>query len=295
MMSYTLSAASQGDEDKLKTAIERLIEEDPTLSTGYDELTNQLVLHGMGQAHLDMAVEKLRRKFKVSVKTDLPAVPYRETLARPVKHVEGKHKKQTGGAGQFGVCYIDVEPLPLGSGIEFIDKIFGGAIPRQFIPSVEKGIRARMAKGFLAGYPATDVRITLVDGKYHPVDSKDVAFQLAGSKGIKAAFDKGGVKLLEPYYRMEITVPTEVMGDVMGDITARRGRVLGMDTGPRKTVITAVAPLAEIQRYAPDLRAMTAGKGSYTMQFEGYEPLPSHLVDEVVANSPFRKDEEDEA
>jgi elongation factor G len=293
MMSYTIQATGKGDEDKLKTAIERLIEEDPTLSTGFDELSHAMTLNGMGQAHLDMSVAKLGRKFKVNVVTDLPAVPYRESLRRKVSHIEGKHKKQSGGSGQFGVCFIDVEPLPRNGGFEFVDKIFGGSIPKQYIPSVEKGVLARMAKGSVAGYPVVDIRVTLTDGKYHPVDSKDVAFQMAGSKGLAAALEKGGVKLLEPVYDLEIVVPTDNMGDIMGDITGRRGRVMGMEPKGRMTVIQASAPLAEIQRYAPDLRSMTGGKGTFTMRFSGYEEVPGNLQDDIIAASPFIKHDDE--
>ncbi len=294
MMSYTIRATSKGGEDKIKQAVERLIEEDPTITTSYDELSHQLVLNGMGQAHLDMAVARMIRKSKVQVATDLPLVPYRETIKRRVNHVEGKHKKQTGGAGQFGVCYIDVEPLPSGGGFEFVDKIFGGSIPRQFIPSVEKGLAKCMKNGALAGYPVVDIRVTLTDGKYHPVDSKDVAFQLAGSKGLKAAMNESGMKLLEPIYKMEIVVPTDNMGDVMGDITSRRGRVMGMNPRGKNTVIEATAPLSEIRRYAPDLRSMTGGKGTFTMHFEAYEEVPTNLVTNVVASSPFRQGSSDD-
>ncbi len=294
MMSYVVKPAGKGDEDKIKIGLERLLEEDPTLSVTFEDLTHQMVLNGMGQAHLDMAIERMKRKYKVHVTTELPPVPYRETLRKRVDHVEGKHKKQTGGAGQFGVCYINVIPLPRNQGFEFVDMIVGGAIPRQFIPSVEKGIVNRMKSGFLAGYPIVDIRIELVDGKYHPVDSKDVAFQLAGSKGLKAAFEKGGTVLLEPVMEMEIVVPTDVMGDVMGDITSRRGRVQGMEPRGKNTVIKAMCPLAEVQRYAPDLRGMTGGKGSFTMVLAGYEELPPNLVDKVVAASPFKKDDDED-
>lgn len=295
MMSYAIMPRGRSAEEKLKASLERLLEEDPTLSTSHDALSGQVVLSGMGQAHLELAVERLRRKFKVEVDTALPAVAYRETLARKVTGVEGRHKKQTGGAGQFGVCVIDVEPLPRGAGFEFVDRVFGGAIPRQYIPSVEKGVRARMERGFVAGYPMVDIQVTLTEGKYHPVDSKDVAFQMAGSKALKAACERAGVKLLEPVYRMEIVVPVECMGEVMGDVTGtRRGRVVGMDTRGRNAIVTAVAPLAEIQRYAPDLRSMTGGRGSFTMVFEGYEDLPAHLVDGVVRGSPFRAEEEED-
>jgi len=294
MMEYTITPAGKGDETKLKDALDRLLDEDPTLRLGYDDLSHKMVLRGMGQAHLDLSVDKMKRKFKVAVDTELPAVPYRETVRKKVTNVEGKHKKQTGGAGQFGVCYLDVEPMPKNHGFEFSDKIFGGAIPRQYIASVEKGIRARMKDGFLGGYPLVDVRVTLTDGKYHAVDSKDVAYQMAGSKGMKAAVAKAGIKLLEPVYKLEIVVPSDNMGDIMGDVTSRRGRILGMEPKGKKTIIQAVCPLAEMQRYAPDLRSMTGGQGTFTMEFEGYEDLPTNLVKKVVAASPFIKHDEDE-
>jgi elongation factor G len=293
MMSYVIEPASKGAESKLKIALERLLDEDPTLSTTFEDLTHHMVLQGMGQAHLDMSIARMKRKYKVEVTTALPPVPYRETIQRRVDNVEGKHKKQTGGAGQFGVCYLNVEPLESGEGFQFEDKIVGGSIPRQLIPSVEKGIRKRMNNGFLAGYPIVDVRVELFDGKYHPVDSKDVAFQMAGSKGLKAAFEKGGTRLLEPIYEMEIAVPTEVMGDIMGDITSRRGRVMGMDPKGKNTIIKALCPLAEIQEYAPLLRGMTGGKGTFTMKLASYESVPSHLVDKVVSASPFRRDDDE--
>lgn len=294
MMRFVIHPASKGDEDKLKVALERLLEEDPTLSLTHDDLTSQLVLEGMGQSHLEMAIEKMGRKYKVNVTTELPPVPYRETIRRRVDNVEGKHKKQTGGAGQFGVAFVNVMPAERGAGFEFVDMIKGGAIPRQYIPSVEKGMVERMKHGFLAGYPMVDIRVELVDGKYHPVDSKDVAYQLAGSKGLKAAFDKGGTVLLEPMYEMEIVVPSDTMGDVMGDINSRRGRVQGMEPKGNKTVIKAVAPLAEIQRYAPDLRAMTAGKGTFTLTFSSYEEVPPNMVDKIVASSPFKRDDDED-
>ncbi len=295
MMSLVLKPATKHDEDKLKTAIERVLEEDPTLSVTFESLTHQVVLQGMGQAQIEMAIEKMRRKYKVSVETDLPPVPYRETIKKAVSNVEGKHKKQTGGAGQFGVCFLNVRPLERGGGFEFVDRITGGAIPRQFIPSVEKGVRERLKRGYLAGYPIMDVAVELVDGKYHEVDSKDVAFQMAGSKGLKAAFEKGGSVLLEPIYALEIVVPTGSMGDILGDITSRRGRVIGMEPRGRNTVINAAAPLVEVQRYAQDLKSMTGGKGVFTMKLLGYEDVPSHLVSKIVAASPFIvKDEEDE-
>jgi elongation factor G len=294
MMSYVLHPEGRSDHDRIRGALDKMLDEDPTLSTGIDELTHEIVLHGMGQAHLDMAVARMARKYTVQVTTALPPVPYRETLRAAVTHVEGKHKKQTGGAGQYGVVTLNVTPLARGGGFRFDDHIKGGAIPGQFVPSVEKGIVDRMRSGFLAGYPIVDIAVTLVDGKYHPVDSKDVAFQMAGSKGLRAAFAQGGAVLLEPVMSMEIVVPTDVMGDVAGDVTSRRGRVTGMDARGRSTVIRATVPLAEVLRYAPDLRGLSGGKGSFTMHLAGYEEVPPHRVDAIVHASPFLKhDDED--
>lgn len=296
MMEFNITCKNKGEEDKLKIAVDKLIDEDPTLSIGYDELGRALTLKGMGQQHLEMAIDKMKRKFKLEVTSSLPLVAYRETIKKRVEGIEGKHKKQSGGAGQFGVCYINVAPLSRGEGFKFLDQIVGGAIPRQFIPAVEKGIISRMESGPLAGYPVTDLAVELIDGKYHPVDSKEVAFQMAGKKAILSALSQGGVKLLEPVYKMEITIPSESVGDIMGDITSRRGRVLGMDPDHKKTIIHAVCPLAEIQRYAPDLRSMTSGQGIFTMAFEGYEDVPSNLEAKIIKESPFggAKDEDDE-
>ena len=296
MMSFNIVCKNKGEEDKLGIAVDKLMDEDPTLSKGYDDLGRALTLKGMGQQHLEMAIDKMKRKFKLEVTSSLPLVAYRETLKKRVNNIEGKHKKQSGGAGQFGVCYINAEPLPRDGGFKFIDQIVGGAIPRQFIPAVEKGIVDRMKSGPLAGYPVTDVQVELIDGKYHPVDSKEVAFQMAGRKAILACLAQGGVKLLEPVYKMDITIPTDSVGDIMGDINSRRGRVLGMDPEHKKTVIHAICPLAEIQRYAPDLRAMTSGQGIFTMEFEGYEDVPANLEAKIIKESPFggAKEEDDD-
>jgi elongation factor G len=289
MISYILIPAAKKDEDKMKEAIDRLIEEDPTLSITVDELSHRLVLSGLGHAHLDNAIERLNRKFKVQVTKELPPIPYRETVGGRAQMVEGKHKKQTGGAGQFGVCYIDVEPLGRGKGFEFVNNISGGAIPRQFIPSVEKGVVQRAKHGMTAGYPLIDFRVTVQDGKYHPVDSKDIAFQQAGFKGLRAAMEKVGTKLLEPYYKLEVMVPSESSGAIMGDISTRRGHVGGMTNRNNMTVVNAVCPLAEIQSYVADLQSMTAGQGSFTMEFDSYREVPPHLIEKIKAASPFLK------
>ncbi len=295
MMEFNLTCKNKGEEDKLGIAVDKLIDEDPTLSKGYDELGRALTLKGMGQQHLEMAIDKMKRKFKLEVTSSLPLVSYRETIKKRIENIEGKHKKQSGGAGQFGVCYINAAPLSRGEGFKFIDQIVGGAIPRQFIPAVEKGILGLMESGPLAGYPVTDLQVELIDGKYHPVDSKEVAFQMAGRKAIRACLT-GNVKLLEPVYKMDITIPSNSVGDIMGDITSRRGRVLGMDPEHKKTVIHAICPLAEIQRYAPDLRSMTSGQGIFTMAFEGYEDVPANLEAKIIKDSPFggAKEEDDE-
>ncbi|HLG19243.1 MAG TPA: elongation factor G [Bdellovibrionota bacterium] len=290
MMSYVLITATRNDDDKLKAALEKLIEEDPTLSISVDDLTHKMILSGMGHGHLENAIERLRRKFQVNVTTDLPAIPYRETFEKAVQNIEGKHKKQTGGAGQFGVCVVHVEPLPRGKGFEFVDEIYGGAIPRNFIPSVEKGIKERSKHGLLAGYPLVDFRVRLVDGKHHPVDSKDIAFQMAGVKALKLAMQTAGLKLLEPYYKMEIVVPAESSGAIMGDINTRRGHVDGMDNHDGTTVIYATCPLSEIQRYVSDLHTMTAGKGTFMMEFHSFKDVPGHLVDRIQKSSPYLKE-----
>ena len=289
MMSFAITPASKSDADKIKVAIDRLMEEDPTLTTTVDSLSGKMVLNGMGQAHLDMAIERMSRKYKVNVTHELPPVPYRETLRKPVQRVEGKHKKQTGGAGQFGVAFMNVAPQSRDEGFEFVDKIKGGSIPNQFIPSVEKGIKSRMKSGFLAGYPIVDIKVELVDGKYHPVDSKDVAFQLAGSKGLKAAFQQGGTVLLEPMVDMRIVVPSEVMGDIMGDISSRRGRITGMEPKGKKTTITATCPLAEVQRYAPDLKGMSGGKGRSRCRFPAMKNCPITWSTRLCRHRPSRR------
>jgi elongation factor G len=209
-----------------------------------------------------------------------------------VEGVEGKHKKQTGGRGQFGVCYINIEPLPRGEGFEFVNKIVGGAIPRQWIPSVEKGVVGRMSRGVIAGYQLVDVRVTLYDGKFHDVDSSDMAFQMAGSKGFKAAVDRAAAYLLEPIWNLDVTCPDECMGDVMGDINQRRGRVLGMEAKGKNQIIRAQAPMAELLQYGPDLDSITGGRGGFTVSFSHYDELPANLAEKVIAA--FQDDEEED-
>jgi elongation factor G len=263
----------------------------------------EMVVGGTGQIHIDTTVERLKRA-GVEVEMSLPRIPYRESIRKAVGRTEGKHKKQTGGRGQFGVCYIEMEPLApevedeaiqdleWGGRFFFENAIFGGSIPRQWIPSVEKGVKDRMRKGVIAGYPVMNVRIRLVDGKYHDVDSSDFAFQLAGSKGFQAAVKIASPALLEPIYQMEITVPDDCMGDIMGDITSKRGRPMGSEQLGNTVIIKAQAPLAEIQRYAADLESMTSGRGSFTLAFDHYEEVPANLAEKIISESKVEEDEE---
>jgi len=284
-LSYAIQAKSQGDEDKVFTSLGRLLEEDPTLRLGRDPSTGEFLLTGMGELHIRTTVKKLKRLFDLEVELKTPKVPYRETVTRSVGHVEGKLKKQTGGKGMFGVCYLDVEPLPRGEGFEFVDKIVGGSIPRNLIPAVEKGVLEGLERGPLAGYPVVDIRVRCVDGKHHPVDSNEMAFKLAGSFGFKSAVEQARPTLLEPIMDTEVTVSDEHVGDVMGDISSRRGRVQTSENRGHSTVIIAQVPMSEMLEYASSLTAMTGGKGSFHIEFSHYEELPSNLRDKVVAEA----------
>lgn len=300
---YAVRPKSKSDEDKLGTRLNEILEEDPTLTVERDPDFGEMVVGGTGQIHIDTTVDRLKR-VGVEVEMALPRIPYRESVRKPVGRTEGKHKKQTGGRGQFGVCYIEMKPLPedsegddiqvleWGGKFQFENAIFGGSIPRQWIPSVEKGVKERMRKGVIAGYPVMNVAIKLVDGKYHDVDSSDFAFQLAGSKGFQAAVNNASPVLLEPVYTMDITVPDDCMGDIMGDITSKRGRPLGSDNKGNTVTIKAQAPLAEIQRYAADLESMTSGRGTFTLMFDHYEEVPSNLAEKIISNSKVEEDEE---
>jgi elongation factor G len=300
---YSVKPKSKADEDKLGTRLNEVLEEDPTLSVERDPDFGEIVVGGTGQIHIDCTVERLRHA-GVEVEMTLPRIPYRETIRKAVGRTEGKHKKQTGGRGQFGVCFIEMKPLDkdaegddivsleYGGKFHFNNSIFGGSIPRQWIPSVEKGVRERMRKGVIAGYPVMNIQVDLVDGKYHDVDSSDFAFQLAGSKGFQAAVKNANPVLLEPVYAMEITVPEECMGDIMGDITSKRGRPLGSESKGHNITVQAQAPLAEIQRYSADLESMTSGRGSFTLYFDHYAEVPANLADKIIAASQVEEDEE---
>ena len=281
-LSIAIRPKSKGDEDKLMTALHRLQDEDPSLLVHRDDETHQTLLSGAGETHLSIVAERLHRKFGVEVETDDVLVPYRETITGQAE-AEGKYKKQTGGHGQFGVAFLRVEARERGTGFEFLDKIVGGAIPKQFIPAVEKGIQETMVTGGVFGYPVVDVSCTLFDGKFHSVDSSEMSFKMAGSLAFREAMAKAGPVLLEPISLLEVTVPTAYQGDIMGDLNSRRGRVQGTeDAGDGEQTISALVPTSEIMRYSIDLRSMTGGRGRFTVTHDHYDALPSHLYDKVA-------------
>ncbi len=282
VMQLALEPKSKGDEDKLISSLSKLMEEDATLRTRRDEQTNEFILEGMGQTHLDVAIEKMQRKFGVSVEVKTPKVAYKETIRGTAKG-QGKYKKQSGGRGQYGDVWLEIEPLPRGQGFEFVSKIVGGAIPRQYIPSVEKGVIDAMKHGILAKYPVVDARVSLYDGSFHEVDSSDIAFKIAASMGFRKVMQEARPILLEPLMNLEITIPDDCMGDVIGDLNARRGRVLGMEPKINYQIIKAQVPMAEVLKYASDLTSITGGRGTFTMEFSHYEEVPSQLAEQIIA------------
>ncbi|MDP9373533.1 MAG: elongation factor G [Chloroflexota bacterium] len=274
---------SNADLDKMGGGLAQLMQEDPTLQVGKDPGTGETILSGLGESHVQVAVERLKRKSNVSVTTKLPRVPYRETVAGAAKGVKYRHKKQTGGAGQFGEVVIDLEPLP-DKDFEFTEKIFGGSVPKQYIPGVEKGVRESLERGTLAGYPVVNVKVTLTDGSYHPVDSSEMAFKIAASQAFKQAVQSAQPALLEPVMALKITIPNDYTGDIISDLNTKRAQVQGANPAEDGlTVIEAVAPLAEVQRYATDLRQLTQGQGYFTMEFDHYQRVPGHLTETIVA------------
>ena len=292
-ISMAIFPKSKGDEDKLGTGLAKISDEDPTFKVMRDTETKETVVSGMGELHLDIAKCKMKKKFGIDVELSYPRISYKETIKKKA-HVDSKHKKQSGGKGQYGHCVLDIEPLERGKYFEFIDKIVGGAIPRNFIPSIEKGIRKTMEEGAIAGYPIVDISISVVDGSYHPVDSSDMAFQIAGSKGLKEGMKTANPCLLEPINNVEVTVPDQYMGDVIGDINAKRGRIMGMEPIGKKglQLVKAQVPLAEMQKYAIDLRSMTQGRGVYVMNFDHYEEVPAQIAEGIIAEYEKNKKEE---
>ncbi len=281
VISYAIEAKDKGDEEKLFAGINKLLEEDPTLRLDRDPQTNEAILSGMGAVHIETTLERLKRKFGVEVNLKTPKVPYRETIKGSVR-VQGRYKKQTGGRGQFGDTWLEISPAEPGEGFVFVDEIVGGAIPRQYIPAVQKGIEEAMQGGVLAGYPMVDVKVRLVDGSFHPVDSSEMAFKVAGSLGFKKGAAQCKPTLLEPIMKLTVTVPEEFMGDVMGDISGRRGRVLGMEAKGSMQVVSAMVPMAEVLTYQPELTSMTGGRGAFTMELDHYEEVPGDVQAKIV-------------
>ena len=283
VLATAVTARTQADEDKLANALRRILAEDPSLLLTRNSETKQTLLWGMGEMHLMITLERLERKFGVAVDTEKPKVPYRETISR-TSQAEGKYKKQTGGHGQYGVCFLRVSPLPRGGGFEFVDEVRGGSIPRQFIPAVEKGVSETMTDAGVRGFPVVDVQVAVYDGKYHSVDSSEMSFKMAGRLGFKAAMEQAGPVLLEPISRVRVTVPADYQGDVMGDLSSRRGQLQGTEAAPGgMQLITALVPTSEIMSYAIDLRSLTQGWGRFTTEHDHYQEMPSHMADQVVA------------
>ena len=290
VLSYAIEPKSRGDEEKISGALHRLQEEDLTLRYARDPETKQLLLSGQGQLHIEVAVAKLKRRFGVEVAVKLPRIPYRETITAATE-AHGRHKKQSGGHGQFGDCKIKVEPLPRGGDFEFVDEIFGGAIPRQFIPAVEKGIQETRSKGFLAGYPLVDFKVTLTDGQFHAVDSNEMSFKMAGRLALKDAMDRARPALLEPVMDVEVYSPSDFAGDLMGDLNGRRGRIGGMETRGASTIIKAQVPMSEMLTYEQQLTSATGGRGAYHMEFSHYEEVPAHLRAKIIAEAKAERGE----
>ena len=281
LISFAVAPKSRGDEDKISNALHKILEEDPTLRFGRDQQTNEMLLSGMGQLHIEIIVARLKKRFSVEVGLKPPKIPYRETI-RGRADVQGRHKKQSGGHGQYGDCKIRMEPLARGENFEFVNKIFGGSIPRNYIPAVEKGILESASRGYLAGYPVVDFQVTLYDGSYHNVDSSELAFKIAGSLAFKKAMEQASAALLEPIMNVEVYAPEAYAGDLMGDLNSRRGRVQGMDSRPGTQVIKAQVPMAEMLSYAPTLTSMTQGRGDYTMEFSHYEIVPAQIAEKII-------------
>jgi elongation factor G len=289
IISYAIAPKNKGDEEKISSSLHRVLEEDPTLRFTRDEETKEMLISGMGQVHIEVTLERLKRRFGVEIDMKTPKIPYRETIKSSVK-VQGRYKKQSGGKGQYGDCHIIAEPMPRGAGFEFVDKIVGGAIPRQYIPAVEKGVIEAMHEGVVAGYPIVDLRVTLVDGSYHTVDSSEMAFKIAGSMAIKKAVMEAKPVLLEPVMKSEVTTPDDALGAIIGDLNSKRGKVQGVEpqAGGNQR-ISALVPMSEMLTYANQLHSLTSGRGLYSMEFSHYEEVPSHLSQKIIAEREAQK------
>jgi elongation factor G len=288
-ISFAIQPKTRGDEDKISTALARIAEEDPTVHHHFDPETKQLLISGVGSLHVEMVVERMKRKYNVDVNLLPPRIPFKETV-KGRSEAQGKYKKQTGGRGQYGDTWLRIEPLARGGGFEFVDDIFGGAVPRNFIPSVEKGVRDAMKKGILAGYPIVDIKVTLYDGSYHDVDSSDMAFQIAASMGLQKGFMEAHPILLEPIMNVEVTTPADHAGDVIGDLNSRRGRIVGMEPAGETASVRAQVPMAEMLTYETTLRSMTGGRGGYSMEFSHYEEVPAFIAEKVIKDAKAEKE-----
>jgi elongation factor G len=281
LMDMAVYTKSKGEEEKVGNALSTMTIEDPTLKFQYNGETREMILSGVGNLQLEIARSRIKARYGIDVELRSPRVPYKETV-RGRAEGQGKHKKQTGGRGQYGDCWIRIEPLERGKGFEFVDDIFGGAIPKNFIPSIEKGVKESMERGIISGHPVVDVKITVYDGSYHEVDSSDQAFKIAGSLALKKVFPEARPCLIEPIMNLEVIIPEEYVGAVMGDLNARRGRIMGIDRFKKRQVVKAQVPLGEMTTYAPDLRSMAKGSGKFKLQFSHYEELPAHIAKNLI-------------
>jgi elongation factor G len=281
VISVAIEPKTKNDQDRMVETLLRLSEEDPTFCTRYDSETGQTIISGMGQLHLEIIVDRMLREFNVEANVGRPEVAYKETIVQSAR-AEGRFVRQTGGRGQFGVVQLEVEPQPRGAGLRFENKIVGGAIPREFIPAVEQGVREALETGILASYPVIDVKVALLDGQHHQVDSSELAFKMAGSLGVQGALKRANPILLEPYMKVEVATPDDFFGDVLGDVSSRRGHVTNVDQRGHLRVITVLVPLAETFGYATDLRSITQGRATYTMEFDHYEEVPASLAEHII-------------
>jgi elongation factor G len=285
VIEVAIEPKTKSDQEKLSHAIQRLAEEDPTFRVHTDQETGQTIIAGMGELHLDVLTDRMKREFRVEANIGKPQVAYRETLRRPVQEVEYTHKKQSGGSGQYAKVIIDLEPQEPGSGYEFVNAVTGGRIPKEYIPAVDEGIQEAMQFGVLAGYPVEDIKVTLTDGQYHDVDSSELAFKIAGSMVFKEAARKADPAILEPMMKVEVTTPEDYLGTVIGDLNSRRGQVQAMDEQHGNKVVTALVPLSEMFGYVGDLRSKTSGQASYSMEFDSYAETPKNIADEIVSKA----------
>lgn len=290
-ISFAVVPKTRSDEDKLSQSIQKVIDEDPTISFSMNEQTKEFLLSGVGQTHIEITLNKMKRKYGVELELKTPKVPYKETIKGKAQ-VQGKYKKQSGGRGQYGDCWIEIEPLPRGKGFEFLDNIVGGVIPKQYIPAVEKGIAEAMQEGILAGFPMVDIKVRLYDGSFHPVDSSEMAFKIAGSLAFQKAAQQANPVLLEPIMDLEVISPDDCMGDVIGDINSKRGHVVGVEPKANSQIIRAKVPMAEILKYANDLKSLTSGRAMFTVKFSHYEEVPTHLSEKIIQQAKKEKTEE---